>query len=602
MLSKETEELLAGFESRMKFVNIIKYIKKHSFTDEIKEFFPGNQDIMDNLVISLLLFIMDSALRYGEKCTKRDISRFLGELSEVYGYPADKSDILTEFIVTDVLRNGGRLVDFDTYISSNGVAGDFRPQSTIILTDNKGCYDLTEEAYDFLFRTKEIDTELDFSVSRFKLREFIKRGNYSKVLGESNELVSRVRKLKGQMNSFILRCKTNISKVSSVSYEENENNIVKSTEDNKHIFARKEAVKKEERDILKELDSLNRKNDRFDEICIKMNEFYGILGEISENEGSIRSLDKRISEINEGLENANKLSSEYEERQRVLAAQRSEYTGVISETEGGSSGVQCDELLSENYDILKARYEASKQKFSEDKGELSENISKCGRKISELRDELGRMSADEAEYSSLEYSPEKAEQAEEKIKAADEEWKSAVGLKSLLESECRQLREKITEVQGLIARTGRELLPKSEIGSEFDARAKECARRIKALENDISERSSDIYKYTAELSRSEKISEKYPETEKPRLIEISDNMTEDIRERIDRSEKALMASENSFLDRFTHLATADIVGCFDNAYNLKLKARPLSSVETLESENLRQMEFAFRRGEQMTLM
>lgn len=217
LLTQETEELLGGFESRMKFVNIIKYIKKHNITDEIKEFFPGGQDIMDNLVIAVLLFIMDSALRYGEKCTKKDISRFLGELSRVYGYPPDKSDILAEFIVTDVLRNGGRLVDFDTYISGRG---EFCPQSVILLTDNNGCYDLTDEVYDLLFRTREIDTELDFSVSRFKLREFIRRGNYSKALSESHELVSRVHRLKGQMDGFILRCRTNISKVSADEYEE----------------------------------------------------------------------------------------------------------------------------------------------------------------------------------------------------------------------------------------------------------------------------------------------------------------------------------------------------------------------------------------------
>ena len=71
MLSNETSELLEGFEKRMKFVNVIKYIKKHGFTDEIKEFFPDDQDMMDNLVIAVLVFIMDSTLRYGEKCHPR---------------------------------------------------------------------------------------------------------------------------------------------------------------------------------------------------------------------------------------------------------------------------------------------------------------------------------------------------------------------------------------------------------------------------------------------------------------------------------------------------------------------------------------------------
>lgn len=205
MLSNITMELLEGFEKRMKFVNVIKYIKKHGFTDEIKEFFPDDQDMMDNLVISVLVFIMDSTLRYGEKCSKKDISRFLREMSEVYGYPADKSDVLTECIINDILRNSGKLVDFNTYISSTN---NFLKQNTIILLDNNGSYNLTDEVYEFLFRTKEIDTELEFSVSRFKLQEFIKRGNYSKALSQSNELVSMVRRLRGRMDDFMLRCKT----------------------------------------------------------------------------------------------------------------------------------------------------------------------------------------------------------------------------------------------------------------------------------------------------------------------------------------------------------------------------------------------------------
>lgn len=217
MLSNETKELLEGFEKRMKFVNVIKYIKKHGFTDEIKDFFPDDQDMMDNLVIAVLVFIMDSTLRYGEKCSKKDISRFLREMSEVYGYPAEKTDVLTEFIVNDILRNSGKVVTFRNY---NNIAQDFAEDNLYLLDDHSGCYTLTDEVYEFLFRTKEIDTELEFSVSRFKLQEFIKRGNYSKALSQSNELVSMVRRLRGKMDDFMLRCKTNISKISVDEYDE----------------------------------------------------------------------------------------------------------------------------------------------------------------------------------------------------------------------------------------------------------------------------------------------------------------------------------------------------------------------------------------------
>jgi ElaB/YqjD/DUF883 family membrane-anchored ribosome-binding protein len=126
--------------------------------------------------------------------------------------------MLTDYIVTDVLQSNGKVRSFDTFYNSDE---QFRDQRSLILLEQQsGSYVLTNEAYEFLFRTKEIDSELDFSVNRFKLQEFIKRGNYGKALRESRELVSRVRNLKTRMDDFMLRCRTNISEVSIDEYEE----------------------------------------------------------------------------------------------------------------------------------------------------------------------------------------------------------------------------------------------------------------------------------------------------------------------------------------------------------------------------------------------
>lgn len=53
---------------------------------------------------------------------------------------------------------------------------------------------------------------------------------------------------------------------------------------------------------------------------------------------------------------------------------------------------------------------------------------------------------------------------------------------------------------------------------------------------------------------------------------------------------------------FTHLDTAEIVKCFSNSYKLKLKARPLSNIETLEAEPLQELEHAFYRTEQLSFL
>lgn len=188
MISAGSKELLQDFEKRMRFVNLIKYWLQRSKPTEIREILHNDDDKTDNLILMVMVFIMDNTLRYGERCTKQDITVFLRELADIYGYEPEEAKTLTDYIVTDVLQSGS--------------------------------YVLTNEAYEFLFRTKEIDSELDFSVSRFKLQEFIKRGNYGKALRESRELVSRVRNLKTRMDDFMLRCRINISEVSIDEYED----------------------------------------------------------------------------------------------------------------------------------------------------------------------------------------------------------------------------------------------------------------------------------------------------------------------------------------------------------------------------------------------
>ena len=218
MISAESKELLQDFEKRMRFVNLIKYWLQRSKPTEIRELLHNDDDKTDNLILMVMVFIMDSTLRYGERCTKQDITAFLRELADVYDYEPESAKLLTDYIVTDVLQSGGKVRLFDTFQSGDE---DFREQSSLILLEQQsGSYVLTNEAYEFLFRTKEIDSELDFSVNRFKLQEFIKRGNYGKALRESRELVSRVRNLKTRMDDFMLRCRTNISEVSIDEYEE----------------------------------------------------------------------------------------------------------------------------------------------------------------------------------------------------------------------------------------------------------------------------------------------------------------------------------------------------------------------------------------------
>ena len=215
-LRPETADLLSGFEKRMKFINIARYLVEYSYKDNIKAMIP-DKDILDNIIVAVLVFIKERTLGSEQNCTLSDVADFLDDISLILPHEAVvNSGELARFIVVDVLQKGGILTNYDVMISDKEC---FEPVPLRLIEEEKGSYHLTDDAFDFLFRSKEIESELDYSVTRFRMAEYMKRDNYAKALDQSRELVSRIRSMKVSMDDFMRRCRENIAKISIDQYE-----------------------------------------------------------------------------------------------------------------------------------------------------------------------------------------------------------------------------------------------------------------------------------------------------------------------------------------------------------------------------------------------
>ena len=216
VLRSELSELLAGFEKRMKFINIVRCLLDYKYPDHIREMIPDKR-ILDNMIVAVLVFIKDRTLGTEQTCTIADVERFLEDFSVVL--PADYNTnpkILARYIIVDVLQNSGVMTEFTTFYSASE---SFEPMTIRLINDEKGSYHLTDDAFDFLFRSKEIESELDYSVTRFRMKEYMRRDNYEEALDASRELVSRIRNMKVSMDDFLLRCREDISKITVDQYE-----------------------------------------------------------------------------------------------------------------------------------------------------------------------------------------------------------------------------------------------------------------------------------------------------------------------------------------------------------------------------------------------
>lgn len=218
-MKKEVAEVLNGFEKRMKFINIVRMITEYKYPDAISKMFGKSteKDKLTNIVLAVMVYIKERTLGEDLDCTMDDVEQFLDDIAWLFPEINYDSRTLAKYIIVDVLQHGGEIASFQTW---NDSKQSFEMMPIRLVNEEHGKYTLTDDAFDFLFRIKDIDSSLDYSVTRFKMQEYMKRDNYSEALEQSRELVSRIRNIKASMNAFLLLCRENISKVSIDEYED----------------------------------------------------------------------------------------------------------------------------------------------------------------------------------------------------------------------------------------------------------------------------------------------------------------------------------------------------------------------------------------------
>jgi len=215
-LKPEISELLSGFEKRMKFVNIARFLTEYSYKESIKAMIP-DREILDNLIVAVMVFIKERTLGSEQRCTLENVADFLAELDCVLpDNCSQNAEDLARFIIVDVLQKGGVLKNYMVLIPEKE---RFEQMPVRLIEEESGSYHLTDDAFDYLFRSKEIESELDYSVTRFRMAEYMKRNNYTEALDQSRELVSKIRNMKISMDDFMRRCRENIARISVDQYE-----------------------------------------------------------------------------------------------------------------------------------------------------------------------------------------------------------------------------------------------------------------------------------------------------------------------------------------------------------------------------------------------
>jgi hypothetical protein len=217
-------DFLEGFEHRMQLVaGIDSIINRLNRKMEFERLFEPGQ--LDNIILSVLVFIMERTLTEDEDCTMESIANFVAQIMPEYNLSltGEVNRKLTEYIIKDILQNGGEARYYPVMKYGKGMEQlRIRLIDDKLIDDQRGYvlnYQLTDQGYDLLFRTKEVEQEINFTIEELKLRELIKRKNYQKAIGQSANLVQMIRQKKNDIRQFIQKVRENIYDVNIEEFE-----------------------------------------------------------------------------------------------------------------------------------------------------------------------------------------------------------------------------------------------------------------------------------------------------------------------------------------------------------------------------------------------
>ena len=219
-------DFLDSFDKRMEWIGITNsIINRKGKNTELESLFEENE--LTNIIVSVLLFIMEKTLEENNECEMYHIEAFLDELTRIYyskSFSRSQVKDIAGYIIKDILQNNGARYTYPLVNYSKKAIDEItiRLITDKIVDENnerKIIYMLSNQGYEFLFRTREVDEEIQLTIEQLKLKEYIKRKKFSSAVRQSIELITFVRQKKKDLENFILSIRQNIHNVDIEHYE-----------------------------------------------------------------------------------------------------------------------------------------------------------------------------------------------------------------------------------------------------------------------------------------------------------------------------------------------------------------------------------------------
>ncbi|MGL4874879.1 MAG: hypothetical protein ACRC30_09550 [Clostridium sp.] len=181
----------------------------------------------DNVIFSILLYIMEQSSKE-EICTMDNITGFIESLNDVHlkkDLNYDDLKNLATFIVNNVICDEGKAMYFKGYDFKEG---DYKDINIAFvkskMEDQEGVrrvsYYLTDQGYDLLLSTLEIEENLKITIQELIFKEHLKKASYDKAVSDIKNVFDMYRRKILSMQEAVIRIRENPLSYSSDEYKE----------------------------------------------------------------------------------------------------------------------------------------------------------------------------------------------------------------------------------------------------------------------------------------------------------------------------------------------------------------------------------------------
>lgn len=315
------------------------------------------------------------------------------------------------------------------------------------------------------------------------------------------------------------------------------------------LDSRKIEIKRHTKEINKLIDeqqkvinNTDKNKIEFESICGIISQYEELLRQIADKESICRSITAEIEAECKEEKRLSDLISECDNNISLLNEKITEYRKLLNELKDTSAA----EVLTEDYSVLLAEYRLYQENYSSDRQELQKQLEKLQGDIIKKEKDILRFHIEPSEYENTEYSDEAYYHAEKQHTWAQKEFNQTSEQYSKAVEEHANAKSSLYQAEEKLAELHTEALPRTEVGSDFERRIRECESELKSASFKKDKCSSRLNALNADRKYTEKYAKKFEADITNYTAKITDSQqdTNDIQDAIEKCIERLNRAEN----------------------------------------------------------